>query len=728
MLNKIFNPTLRHRLALITLLIISSVVAFAVLLTSITSPPAATDLQVGDVAAEDILAPYAISYTSQVLTEQQRQSAASNVELRYTSPDTSTARQQLDRLRAALAYISSVRADLYASLDQKLADLAALRDIQLDQETATGLLELNDTRWQAVQQESSVVLERVMRNTIREDQLDETRRSIPNLVSLTLPEDQAELVAELVSAFIIPNSFYSESLTELARQQAADAISPVTINYATGERVIERGEVITSVKLEALQSLGLAEPEIRWQDQAGVFILVLVAVSLVIIYLRHKPILCQDLRALTLLLALFLLFFIGARLALPLHPSLAYIYPIGAYALVVAALFKAEVALVTVIPLILMSTYGHPAMLELLLYYSVSSILGVLIPKREQRITAYIWSGITIAASGAATLSAYLLPQSEVEWSSLAPLAALSLLNGSIVSGLTVLLHYVLSPLMGQITPLQLLELSRPDNPLLEYLLRNAPGTYQHSLQVANLAEQAAERIGADSLLTRVGALYHDIGKTENPQFFIENQAPGQIDTHDNLDALESATIIIRHVSDGLKLARQHRLPRRIQDFIAEHHGTMTTAYQYNQAIKAAGGDGGQIDEKLFKYPGPAPQSRETALLMLADGCEARVRAQRPKNEEDLRSMIKNTIDNRVAAGQLDHTNLTLEDLKVIVESYTATLRGIYHPRIEYPSIDIPTRPISQMVETTDVPLESPSQENEPEAPPPENSNDHPGN
>jgi putative nucleotidyltransferase with HDIG domain len=236
-------------------------------------------------------------------------------------------------------------------------------------------------------------------------------------------------------------------------------------------------------------------------------------------------------------------------------------------------------------------------------------------------------------------------------------------------------------------TALQLMELSRPDHPLLQQLLRNAPGTYQHSLQVANLAEQAAERIDADTLLTRVGALYHDVGKTLNPIFFIENQAAGSPNPHDSLDPYESSEIIIRHVTDGLELANKYRLPSRIQDFISEHHGSMITRYQYIKAVERAGGDEDAVDEEPFRYPGPRPRSRETAILMLADGSEARVRAGKPKDADELRFMIEGIVQARMTSGQLGNTDLTLRDLEEIVDSFTATLRGIYHPRIEYPKL-----------------------------------------
>ena len=241
--------------------------------------------------------------------------------------------------------------------------------------------------------------------------------------------------------------------------------------------------------------------------------------------------------------------------------------------------------------------------------------------------------------------------------------------------------------MLGMTTALQLMELSRPDHPLLQLLLRQSPGTYQHSLQVANLVEQAAERIGADALLTRIGALYHDIGKTSDAIFFIENQVPGNLNPHNDLDPEISAAMVIRHVAKGMELARKYRLPRRIQDFITEHHGTMITHYQYSKAVKAAG-DETLVNPEEFRYPGPKPQSRETALIMLGDSCEAQVRAEHPKDEDELRALIRNVVEKRLELEQLSDTELTLRDLENIIDSFTTTLRGIYHPRIVYPVLE----------------------------------------
>ncbi len=215
-------------------------------------------------------------------------------------------------------------------------------------------------------------------------------------------------------------------------------------------------------------------------------------------------------------------------------------------------------------------------------------------------------------------IAAYRLPSTDTDWIGAATLMGAAVIMGIASAGLALPLQFLLSQFIGLTTALQLLEISRPDSPLLNYFLQRAPGTYQHSLQVANLAEQAAERIHADALLTKVGALFHDVGKAANPLFFVENQPPSQIDSHDDLKPEVSAQAIIRHVPDGLELARKYHLPRRLQDFIAEHHGTLITRYQYNRAVQAADGDKSKVDEAEFRYPGPGPAFERDCL---ADVC-----------------------------------------------------------------------------------------------------------
>ena len=683
------------------LLILVGLVSLAALIVPVAISPGALPLSAGDVAPRDLQAPEAIEYVSEVRTEEARAAAVRAIPQVYSPSDPSSARSQIERLRSALDYISLVRVDEFATPEQKFADLQSLSDISLEPETTRQILELSSARWDGIQQESLSVLEQVMRNTIREIDLQVIRRSIPSLVSLALTEEQAGLVSELVSAFIVPNSLSSPELTEAARQAAREAVKPVVQTYKPGEMVVAGGQVISPAQLEALEKLGLIEPNPQWQDFLGVTALVILTTSFVGLYFRrrNRPFLAE-VRSLLLIAIVFIVFLVGARLSIPNRTIIPYLYPLPAVGLLLATLFSMETGLIFSLVISILAAYGLPNTLDLMPFYLLSSLTGVFVLGQARRFWAFFRAGIAITAAGIAAILAFRLPFTQMDWIGFVTLMGAALFNGFASASLTLVLQYFLAQILGLTTPLQLLEISRPDFPLLQFFLRNAPGTYQHSLQVANLAEQAAENVGADALLTRVGALFHDVGKAMNPAFFIENQAHGNINTHDELDPADSSAAITQHVLEGIKLARKYRLPRRIDDFILEHHGTMLTRYQYNQAVEAAGGDESLVDAENFRYPGPSPRSRETAILMLADGTEARVRAGRPANEEDLRAIILSTVEHVQASGQLDNTQLTLSDLNKIADSFVTTLRGSFHPRIEYPKAkepvvaeDVPTLP-----------------------------------
>jgi putative nucleotidyltransferase with HDIG domain len=229
---------------------------------------------------------------------------------------------------------------------------------------------------------------------------------------------------------------------------------------------------------------------------------------------------------------------------------------------------------------------------------------------------------------------------------------------------------------------LQRLELAHPSQPLLRRLLTEAPGTYHHSIIVGNLAERAAEQIGVDSLLVRVGAYYHDIGKLHRPYYFAENQFEGD-NIHDRLRPESSAAALVDHVTHGVELAKQYGLPPAVQRFISEHHGTRLASFFYSKAVKAEGD--GAVDESKFRYPGPRPQRKETALVMLADAVEASVRAASNRSTQSLEQIVARSINERITEGELDDCDLTLKDLDTIKRSFTRQLQGVYHPRIEYP-------------------------------------------
>jgi hypothetical protein len=673
------------RLVQFTLLALVSVISYGVLILPLLDSTAVT-LQPGEVSPSNFQAPQDLKYTSEVWTEEARKAAADAVAPVYTSPDTTIARRQIERLRAALQYITLVRDDESSTPEQKQADLASLADIQLKPETITKIIELTAARWDVIQQESQSVLEQVMRRSIRDVDLDSVRHSVPSLVSLSLNEEQADMVAELVTAFVTVNSEFSIELTEAAKNVAREAVQPRTAEYKAGEIIVLRGQILTEAQIEALRQAGLIEEESPWEDYAGAAALVVMVAAYVSLYFsRRRLSFLADARSLVLVAVIFLVFFVSARFIIPDRTVLPYAFPVAAVGLIITTLFGVEAGIVFSIAIALLAPYGLPNALDLMPYYLVTSLTGVLVLGAARRVWTFFRAGAATTGAGIAMLIAFRLPFTPTDGVALLQLTGAAIFIGLASSSLALVLQYFLAQSLGLTTALQLIEISRPDFPLLQFFLRNAPGTYQHSLQVANLAEHAAEQIGADALLTRVGALFHDVGKSLNPMFFIENQPQGEMNTHEDIDPAESAAVIISHIPDGVTMARKHRLPRRIDDFILEHHGTMIARYQYNQAVEKAGGDASKLDIEKFRYPGPPPRSRETALLMLADGAEARTRAQRPQTEDEIRKVILTTIESAQKQGQLDNTPLTARDLSLLTEAFVTILRGAYHPRITYP-------------------------------------------
>jgi len=604
----------------------------------------------------------------------------------YASPDPAIARHQIEQLRSTLQYITLTLDDENATAEQKKTDIASLNDISLKSDTIDQILALPSARWDAIQQETLNVLEQVMRRSIRDVDVDTVKRSVPSLVSLSLTESQAAIVAELATAYVTANSLYSADLTEAAKQSAREAVQPVTEDYKSGEIIVLRGQIITAAQIEALQKAGLIEEPSPWQDYVGAGALVIMMGAYVSLYFsrRRLPFLL-DARSLVVVAVMFVIFLVGARIVIPDRTVLPYAYPLPAVGLLISTLFGVETGIVFSVAISIITPYALPNTLDLMPYYLVTSLMGVLVLGSARRVWTFYRAGAAIAGAGIAMLIAFRLPFTQMDYVGIFQLAGATVFLGMASSSLALVSQYFLAQSLGLTTALQLIEISRPDFPLLQFFLRNAPGTYQHSLQVANLAEQAAELVGADALLTRVGALFHDVGKAMNPMFFIENQPQGETNTHDDLDPAEAAAAIIAHVTDGAAMARKHRLPRRIDDFILEHHGTMITRYQYNQAIERADGAASKVDVGNFRYPGPRPRSRETALLMLADGSEARARAQRPQTEDEIRQIVLSTIESTQKQGQLDNTPLTARDLSAITDAFVTVLRGAYHPRVNYP-------------------------------------------
>ncbi|MCA9956008.1 MAG: HDIG domain-containing protein, partial [Anaerolineales bacterium] len=332
---------------------------------------------------------------------------------------------------------------------------------------------------------------------------------------------------------------------------------------------------------------------------------------------------------------------------------------------------------------------------ELAAYTAVGGLLASLNLQDAQRINAFFRAGLAAAIGYCAVILVFRLNQDTIDVFNMLELMGYAVVNGVLSSALTLVGFFVLGSLFGITTTLQLQELSRLDHPLLQELLRRAPGTYHHSIMVANLAEQAAEQIKANSALVRVGAFYHDIGKMNRPPFFSENQEG--VNPHDALDPQTSARIIISHVTDGLELAKRYKLPYRIHQFIEEHHGTRLVKGFYHKAKEQAA-EGEVVDPAKFRYPGSRPRTRETGVVMLADVIESTSRALQPNSEKAIEKLVNSLIDEDLTDGQLDMSGLTLGDIRLIRESFIKTLKGRFHVRVKYPGNEAILSPEEQAV------------------------------
>jgi putative nucleotidyltransferase with HDIG domain len=392
---------------------------------------------------------------------------------------------------------------------------------------------------------------------------------------------------------------------------------------------------------------------------------------------------------------------LAAKLYLPLvlpdtgRHFLAYLLPVAAVPMLVAVLFEAPFALVTAAVCALLTTFtglyisdvsgivslsGNQP-LQMAASYLFGGLAGVMVIHRAERLNRFFIAGMGVMAASFLSLLAFWLLDGEREPIDLAWMAGASVLAGGLSAVVTVGLFALLGSVFGVTTRLQLMELAQLNAPLLRRLQDEAPGTFHHSIIVGNLAERAADLIGADSLLVRVGSYYHDIGKMARPGFFIENQLSGA-NPHDGLAPATSAEILQEHVRHGIELGRRYRLPERVRDFIPEHHGTRLVAFFYRLAAQKDP----DVDVEQFTYAGPRPRSRETAIVMLADSTEAMVRAAKDRSQDRIDAMVESVIAERLAEGQFDDCDLTLRDLRVIAESFKRSLRAIYHPRVEYPA------------------------------------------
>ncbi|MCA9942402.1 MAG: HDIG domain-containing protein [Ardenticatenaceae bacterium] len=649
----------------------------------------ASDVQVrpGEPANEDILAPRSVNYESEVLLNSARENARASVQEQYTRDGNDIGRNQLNLVNAVFSFADVVRADTLATKETQLSYLQAIQGLTVQERVGLDLLELTAADYDVVKREVSRIVGDLMRQDIRENQIRDYQIIARREASLELTAKQENVVTNLAPQFIVPTVFPDPEATAVLRDAAAESVGTFPVSIANNERIVRQGDIVTALDIEKLTQLGLLQSQLDWRDVAAIFVASLLSVVLITMYWHQFfwPRERNNGRALTVLASLILVFAAIAKLMITGAGFLTYMFPMAALSMLLSVIYDVRFSIAITIILAALIGFLTPNSLELAAYSAVGGLLAILTLQDAQRINAFFRAGFAAAIGYCAIILVFRLNQDTIDVINMLEIMGYAVVNGVLSAALTLVGFFILGSLFGLTTTLQLQELARLDHPLLQELLRRAPGTYHHSIMVANLAEQAAEKIKANSALIRVGAFYHDIGKMNRPPFYSENQEG--VNPHDALDPLTSARIILSHVTDGLELAKRYKLPYRIRQFIAEHHGTRLVKGFYYKAVEQAA-EGEVVDAEKFRYPGSRPRSRETGVVMLADVIESTSRALQPNSEKAIEKLVNSLIDEDLTEGQLDESGLTLGDIRLIRESFIKTLKGRFHVRVKYPGND----------------------------------------
>jgi len=557
--------------------------------------------------------------------------------------------------------------------------------------------------------DGTMASERLLQDVLQKRDLssarDYLRQESQNIPGLSARE-KATLVPYLES-LIAPTLVFDSEETLTRRREAADKIRPVEVRIRQGQIIVRAEERVTERAQQQLNVLrSLSEPQLPLVQAIGYFIIATILIYTLWRYFFYYQTYYQTrvrrIRSKTVLILCVIVFELivlrfGTALAdilgerfqeIPDPFILYYCIPLAFGALLITLLVDINLGLMssTILALITGLFYGS---IDITIFTMIGCIAGIYSIRQYKDRAAILKSGLTIGVANMMTLAALgLLRQTPMSFTEMLGIAALALMNGVFASALASILLPALEAAFQTTTDVRLLELSNLNSPVLRRLAVDAPGTYHHGLMLATFAEAAAESIEANPLVARVGAYYHDIGKMSKPEYFVENQGYGG-NKHEELSPNMSCLVIASHVKDGMHFAKMAGLPPRICDMIPQHHGTRIMTFFYKKALDAAGGDESKIVEADFRYPGPRPQSREAAILMMADSVEAasRTLGETPAPAQ-IEGMINRVVDDIVADGQFDECDITLRDIRRVKDSFFKIIAGSLHHRIEYPGYD----------------------------------------
>jgi putative nucleotidyltransferase with HDIG domain len=658
------------------------VVGITILLCS-AFVPAIRGFSEGDPAPRTITAGKTVTVVDLEATARAKAQAAENVTPVYV-PDSEALPTATSELKAFLTKVEQLR-QTDSTVSEALAELGETLADAVSTETLEYLLTSDPESFDLLQNQALLALTKLYGKRITE--VEGAKRTLRANVdewaaSAGASQPLADAVYEVVADFVRPNQLVDAEETQILREEAMAQVPPQLLpTIHKGEAVVREGDKVTAQDMLVLQALGLTGTRHGWKVWLGIFLIVLLE-AVVFSRLLHR--FHKGTKEVTnnMLLALVILMLGGTALArvLIIHPLSAYLIPVAALGMVVSVILNARSALLSVT----LASVNVGLLTDFNMRYTLAAFL-------VGALSLYLVSKVTKRAALLATalvsmfLSAFTIFALEIfAEASVGDALRRSLWgigNGFLTGFLTILLLLFLESVLNVTTPLRLLELADPAHPLLKKLLQVAPGTYNHSILMGTLAEAAAESIGANPNLARVGAYYHDIGKTTRPEYFVENQIYVG-NPHDHLSPNLSKLAITAHVRDGEHLGRLYGLPKPVVDIVKQHHGTSLLAYFYNKAKETSKDE---VFEESYRYEGEKPQSKEAAIIMLADGVEAAVHALENPTRRKIQGVIQEIIRQRQQDGQLDESALTQGDLHRISEAFDASLVGLLGHRIRYP-------------------------------------------
>lgn len=659
----------------IILYIITFIVLYCTLMTGIITRK--YDLKVGDIPKSDIKAHREIIDES--ATEARKKEAEEKVDKQY-SLRTDVQKQSEEKIKGFFSSVEKVLAQ--DKSEEEKAKLIPRAPFKITDEQANKIASMNAQSTKNLESVCIDGLNKAYEAPIEdgnEQDLKDAKKEYTDFISSSDLSDSEKAIALNFVNVVEPNFFYDKEKTDELIKETLKQVPPVMIKK--NQIVVSEGEPVTAHQLELLGTLGLLS-----NSASAICIYIALGVLVIIVmYLQYGYIhkyytaINKEFSKIVMISILNVFPVILARL---FGMMSNYIIPLACMPMLITLLLNYKISLVfSMLNVILIGgAVGFNPNIIILAILNV--VLGGTLLRKMQQRNDILYSSITVAVlSSILTFSVGTLTTNNfMEILADSTFAA----AGAILSGiLTIGVLPFFESTFDIVTNAKLLELSNPNNPLLKKLLMEAPGTYHHSILVANLAELAAEQVGGNPLLARIGAYYHDVGKTKRPYFFRENQF-GKKNPHDRLKPEASSKIIISHVKDGSELAKEYNLPKTIHDFIVTHHGETLVKYFY-LTVKNNSENPDEVKEEEFKYPGPKPMSKEQGIVMLADSTEAAVRSINEPTEEKIEKMVNNIIDDKLASGQLDNCDLTLRDISKIKKCFLKALNGIHHERIEYP-------------------------------------------